>query len=432
MTIIRDNKNHSGAFVMLCLTALIAFGTSPLRGAQEESQHIASWTVLHKTTFERAVSLKNNADAVVAGFAKITYLDNKRNALIKKHGNEFYLKEDYKRLSQERESVAKDFINRFPELVTVEYVDFLHSKVHSKIEDMMVTKSSFTKFMGSFLVSFEKASPANVLLETPSGWALNPNDESKAWIESCAQRFSTNADRKLTIKRLHTDYTVSEQLIHSATDTFVGDNFFSSESETVDMNDPLYKQLAEFVMLKYEACSAIAEIGTTRFVSSAIGYSPHKGDFDLWVKNSYLPSFTIEEIRSNCINNKLSDDSTEKINNLLKQFPENYMIKTIAENAQRNREDCGKSVQRECKNTYTIKGVRILSYPTVGCKVLEVTRSDVLEQIKIMSTEVARLKQSELVDTIQLCDDAERSGFRWNFTPGIVEEGCEERDKVKP
>jgi len=92
--------------------------------------------------------------------------------------------------------------------------------------------------------------------------------------------------------------------------------------------------------------------------------------------------------------------------------------------------NCKQVVVKYCSSTYLLKNNIILVYPKINCENREVTKQDILRDIKRMkrlgSTEAEVLKHSVLLDIIDTCTGASNKGYEWDYKKPVLEDDCAE------
>lgn len=77
--------------------------------------------------------------------------------------------------------------------------------------------------------------------------------------------------------------------------------------------------------------------------------------------------------------------------------------------------NCQRAASEVCQNTHKVKDALALSYVTTQCKIRNVTKKDINEDITIMAsqrvTEADRMMLSLMIDRIDACESASALGF---------------------
>lgn len=89
---------------------------------------------------------------------------------------------------------------------------------------------------------------------------------------------------------------------------------------------------------------------------------------------------------------------------------------------------CNTGLAGVCEDVFFVKEKAILSYPTVMCKLREVTSGDLEKDIENMKEggmeEATRLKHSELLDRVTFCQEANDYGYSWYFRKPLIRKDC--------
>lgn len=100
-----------------------------------------------------------------------------------------------------------------------------------------------------------------------------------------------------------------------------------------------------------------------------------------------------------------------------------------------NLKQCNVLIGIFCRDSYVVKDKVILTYPTVGCEIREVTREDVEKDLDNWRndgiTEADILNHSTLLDTIDLCQAASNAGYVWDYKKPSLGKDCHKQKQKK-
>ncbi len=138
-----------------------------------------------------------------------------------------------------------------------------------------------------------------------------------------------------------------------------------------------------------------------------------------------------EQFKDDCIEKKPSEIIVANMQSLLSHYPNNFSLKLDNDRYNTWIRNCSAIVRDYCTNTYIIRNTAILSYPTVGCEVRDVTETDIKSDMLLFSTDAEKLNHSTLLDTIDLCQKAYEDGYRWGYIKPAVPSACKKVKRKK-
>jgi len=151
-----------------------------------------------------------------------------------------------------------------------------------------------------------------------------------------------------------------------------------------------------------------------------------------FIENFYGSVLPYPEIfKKICINKKPSEQIVLRLFELQTQYPNESNLKRFSEQYEKWQSECGKATQKICAESYVIKDKVILAYETVGCTIREVTKEDVESDIRLMDSHADKLKHSTLLDSIDICQQANDEGFFWYYVKLELSKKCKEENKAK-
>src|SRR6185369_952847 len=135
-----------------------------------------------------------------------------------------------------------------------------------------------------------------------------------------------------------------------------------------------------------------------------------------------------------CIENDWIAKHNTNLDRLREDYPlfykELYLYDTQAIQS-----NCTKWAGLYCSNTYVVRNEIIMSYPTTGCQIRDVTKADVENDIKyIMDTNAEKLNHSTLLDKIEFCQAVSDKGYKWGYDKPSLGDSCKDnkpRKKIK-
>jgi hypothetical protein len=115
----------------------------------------------------------------------------------------------------------------------------------------------------------------------------------------------------------------------------------------------------------------------------------------------------------------------------LKKYYPLFYDKLYTYDTQKIEDNCGIAAAKKCKNAYIVRKEVILSYPTAGCQIRDVTKKDVENDIKYLETNADKLNQSTLLDRIDFCQAASDKGYSWWYQKPALDNSCVENKPKK-
>jgi hypothetical protein len=129
------------------------------------------------------------------------------------------------------------------------------------------------------------------------------------------------------------------------------------------------------------------------------------------------------EFNKYCINDNWITEHNSSIDKLKERYPD-FSSKLYSYDVDLIKTRCQTQLDIRCRNTYIVKSEVILSYPTIGCTVRDVTKTDVENDAKYMNTNAEKLNHLTMTDIIDYCQMASDNGYSWWYQKPPLGDNC--------
>lgn len=155
---------------------------------------------------------------------------------------------------------------------------------------------------------------------------------------------------------------------------------------------------------------------------------PSSGIRNTVFEEMYLPPYTSEEFTKHCIDNMDKTEIIDKLRYISTQYDDNGGIAALGKIRKHNRELCDMGANIVCRNVDVFERAPIFSYTTIGCTARDVTKEDLIEDMKFLRT-YERGGHLAMIDLLNVCSLARNYGFYWTYKKPELSNKCKSKTK---